>query len=190
MDSWKCSRPGLEKSGLVEDVLTHGTGLEQCDFKGPSDPNHSLILCMPKVPTSKPFCGQCCIYRTLIIPSSPNSARDYQVLNFMHWPCGAINSTRLSVCRQPGRLEAELRHGNEGLEDDRTAETSRREPKAKLGHLGLAAAQPSSLLQHSFCFWGALQVSNLGLMGGKKRGRRKKKNGNKMSIKVSWASFN
>lgn len=157
-------------------------GWNSVSFQVPPDPNHSMILCMyrqPKVSTSKPFCVQSCIYRNLIITLIPLDLN--QVLNFMHWPCGAIKSIRLSVCRQPGRLEAELRHGNEGLEDDRTAETSRREPKAKLGHLGLTAAQPSSLLQHSFCFWGALQLSSLGLTGEKREGEGRKRTG------VKWA---
>lgn len=118
---------------------------------------------------------QCCIFRNLIIALNPPDLN--QVLNFMHWPCGAINSIRLSVFRQPDRLEAELRHGNEGLEDSRTAETSRREPKARLGHLGLTAAQPSSPLKYSFCFLGALQVSNLGLMGEKREGEGRKRTG-------------
>ena len=43
----------------------------------------------------------------------------YWALNFMHWPRGTINSIRLSACRQSDRLEAELNHGNEGLEDER-----------------------------------------------------------------------
>lgn len=128
-------------------------GWNSMSFEVPSGPNHSTILCMyrqPEVSTSKPFCVQCCIHRNLIITLIPLDLN--QVLNFMQWPCGAINSIRVSVCRQPDRLETELRHGNEGLEDNRTAETSQRELKAKSGHLVLTAAQPSSLLQYSFCF--------------------------------------
>lgn len=124
---------------------------------------------------------QCCTYGNLIIALIPPDLN--QVLNFMHWPCGTINSIRLSVCKQPDRLGAELRHGNEGLKDDRTAETSQREPKSKSGHLGLTAAQPSSLLQYSFCFWGALQVSNLGLMGKKGDGTGRKRTGIKWAYK-------
>lgn len=78
------------------------------------------------------------------------------VLNFMHWPRGTINRVRLSACRQFDRLEAELSHGNEGLEDERTAETSRKESKAKLGHkpghLGLVSAHASTVLRYRFCF--------------------------------------
>lgn len=74
------------------------------------------------------------------------------------------------MCRQIDRLEAELRHGNEGLEDERTAETSQRESKAKLGqkpgHLGLNAAVQLSLLRGMVV---TLQMPNSELMGRKER---------------------
>jgi len=78
------------------------------------------------------------------------------VFNHMRWPHGTANGIMLSMCRQFGRLEAESSHGNEGLEDETTAEASRRQSKAKLGqkpgHLGLASAHASTQLPYSFCF--------------------------------------
>lgn len=100
------------------------------------------------------------------------------------------------------RLEAEGSHANEGLEEERIAEASHREPKAKLGqelsHLELTSAHASMLLWVQLVLWRGmvetLHISNLeegrGVGGEEKAGRRKKKTRNKMSTGVSWASFN
>lgn len=140
----------------------------------------------PKVSTTEPLCVWCCAYGNLLV--QPLILPDLNwFLNFMHWPRGTIKSIRLSTCRQFDRLEAELSHGSEGPEDERTAEASRRESKAKLGqepgHLGLvpaptsAAAAAAAAAVELLLLRGiveSLRMSDSELMGKKERGKEEK----------------